>query len=77
MFKTSLCKAVWLVRDPSTAGGQVCEGWNQGLPGTAQPAKAACGLEMPPLPGQMLLSPGLTSLSCGHLLENNHLWVNL
>lgn len=73
MFKISLCKAVWLMWDPSTAGGQVCEGWNQGLPGTAQPVKAAGGLEMLPSLGQMLLSPGLTSLSCEHMLENNHL----
>lgn len=34
------------------------------------------GWEMPPSLGQVLPSPGLTSLSCGHVLENN-LWVDL
>lgn len=44
MFKINLCKVTWLVWDVSTAGGWACEGLNQGLPGTAQPAKAADGV---------------------------------
>lgn len=74
MFKISLCKAVWLVWDPSTAGvkagTRACLAQHslQGL---------LVGWEMPPSLGQVLLSPGLTSVVCEHVLENNHPWVNL
>lgn len=72
MSKINLCKAVWLMWALSgvKVGTMACLA-QHGL------QRLLVGWEMPPSLGQVLLSPGLTSVICGHLLDNNHLWVNL